>query len=118
MEYMGDRTFWDEKFRSRSDTLLAPEKSLIYNISYFKNGSVLDIVCGDGRNAIFLINKGFKVTGIDFSYEVLKRLEVFSKERGENLITKQVDLTKDNVLIDIEIFDNIVINHYRFNKIY
>ena len=28
----------------------------------FKCGTILDIACGDGRNVLFLAEKGFKVT--------------------------------------------------------
>jgi tellurite methyltransferase len=43
MEYMGNKEYWDEKFINRSNNLLSAEKSLVENISYFKNGTVLDI---------------------------------------------------------------------------
>lgn len=80
MEYMGNKEYWDEKFANRGDNLLSPEKSLIDNIGYFKRGTILDIACGDGRNTLFLLKKGFKVTGIDFSSKALERLKMFAKK--------------------------------------
>lgn len=116
MEYMGNKSFWDEKFESRSDKPLSPEKSLVENIGYFKNGSALDIACGDGRNSLFLIKNNFEVTGIDFSNKALDRLEMFANRNNYNVKTKLVDLSIPSSLQSIGIFDNILVNHYRLSK--
>lgn len=116
MDYIGNKKYWDEKFINRSDKLLAPEKSLVENIALFKKGSVLDIACGDGRNSIYLIENGFKITAIDFSIIALKRLKIFAKKSNYSVSTKQIDLSVKNSLKELNIFDNVVINHYRLNK--
>lgn len=116
MEYMGNKEYWDEKFAKRDDNLLNPEKSLVGGIGYFKRGTILDIACGDGRNTLFLLEKGFKVTGIDFSSRALERLKMFSKKYEYDVNTIQIDLNNPNALNDIGVFDNILINHYRLNK--
>lgn len=116
MEYMGDIEYWDKKFADRSDKLLSPEKSVVDNIKYLKKGSILDIACGDGRNALFLIENGFKVTGIDFSSKALARLRMFAEKNNYSVITKQIDLSVEDSLKDIGIFDNILINHYRLDR--
>lgn len=116
MSYMGDKNFWNDKFLNRSDVPLNPEQSLVENITYLKSGSVLDIACGDGRNTLFLLENGFNVTGIDFSVEALKRLNRFAKRNNYLVHTKQIDLSKSNALNNLDIFDNIIINHYRLNK--
>jgi SAM-dependent methyltransferase len=116
MEYMGNKEYWNEKFNNRSDNPLSPEKSLVDNIRYFNKGTVLDIACGDGRNALFLLENGFNVTGIDFISQALERLNMFSKRKGYIVNTMQVDLSIPYSLDNIGVFDNIVINHYRLNK--
>lgn len=116
MKYMGDKEYWDEKFANRSDNLLNPEKALVDSIDYFKKGTILDIACGDGRNALFLLEKGFSVTGIDFSSEALKRLNMFAERKGYDINTIQMDLSKQDFLNNNGIFDNIIINHYRLSK--
>lgn len=113
---MGDKEYWDEKFHNRSDKSLNPEGVLVDNINYFKKGSVLDIACGDGRNTLFLLEKRFKVMGIDFSIKALERLLKFVKMQGYKVETQQVDLSLPNALKHIRIFDNIIINHYRLSK--
>ncbi|GKX28673.1 hypothetical protein SH1V18_11530 [Vallitalea longa] len=116
MEYMGDRYYWNNKFEQRNDIPLNPEKSLVENIKYLKNGSVLDVACGDGRNSLFLLQNGFKVTGVDFSDKALERLKRFAKTNKYFIEVKQADLMKPDSLDDMGIYDNIVINHYRLAK--
>lgn len=116
MEYMGDKTYWDSKVEIRGDSLLSPEKALINNIGYLKKGTVLDVACGDGRNTLYLLQKGFDVIGVDFSNKALERLNAFATRAGYEIETKQVDLSGSNSLNELNNFDNIVINHYRANK--
>lgn len=116
MEYIGNEEYWDDKFVNREDKPLNPEKSIVENISYFKKGAVLDIACGDGRNTLFFLRNGFKVTGVDFSKKGLERLEKFAQRNNYLVHTKQIDLSMKDSLSDVGIFDNIVINHYRLNK--
>jgi len=116
VEYIGTRKYWDEKFANRGDNPLDPEKAIVENILYFKKGTVLDIACGDGRNALFLLEKGFVVTGVDFSSKALERLEMFAKRNNYLVNTMKVDLSIPDSLKEIGVFDNILINHYRLDK--
>ncbi|MSU00851.1 class I SAM-dependent methyltransferase [Tissierella sp. DSM 105185] len=116
MEYMGNKEYWDERFKQRNDKPLSPEGVLIDNINCFKKGSVLDIACGDGRNALFFLENGFKITGVDFSLNALERLKRFAEKSNHSIETRQIDLSKPSGLKDIGIFDNIVINHYRLSE--
>lgn len=111
MSYMGDKKHWDDKFKSRGDKCMSPDGELVENIHHLKTGSVLDVACGDGRNTMYLLEKGFDVTGIDFSSEALGRLEHFASDY--QLTTKVVDLEKVDDLDGLGAFDNVIINHYR-----
>lgn len=115
MEYMGNKEYWDKKFEGRSDKLLDPEKALVENLVHFKNGSVLDIACGDGRNSLFLLENGFKVTGVDFSDKALARLKMFAERNNYCVTVKQIDLSAAGSLKGIGVYDNILINHYRLS---
>ena len=116
MEYMGNKEYWEEKFANRSDNPLSPEKSLIENFKYLKKGSVLDLACGDGRNTLFLLEKDYQVTGVDFSIKALERLREFAKRNNYSVNTEQIDLSIPNSLDHIGLFDNILVNHYRLNR--
>jgi tellurite methyltransferase len=115
VEYIGNKEYWDSKFINRS-SLPDPEKSLVENITYLKKGSVLDLACGDGRNALFLAGMGFRVTGVDFSAAALERLRMYAGRKNYCVDTKQIDLSRSDSLRDIGVFDNVLINHYRLGK--
>lgn len=116
MEYMGNMDYWDKKFADKGSIPLSPEKALIQNIGCFKNGTVLDLASGDGRNALFLSKNGFQVTAVDFSAKALERLKLFAGQDDNSITMKQIDLNLPNALKNVGAFDNIVINHYRLGK--
>ena len=70
----GHKTSWNDRFKSQSNRPLQPEPFLIDHVSFLKPGSVLDIACGEGRNSVFLSQKGFNVSAIDFSEIALNRV--------------------------------------------
>ena len=114
MEYMGNRNFWEQKFLSRSDSQLPPETILIEDAAFFKEkGSVLDLACGDGRNALFLAGNGFEVTAVDFSEAALSRLKRFAEKERLTVYTQQMDLCCEENFDFLGKFDMIVCNHYR-----
>ncbi len=45
-------------------------------------GRVLDLACGEGRNAIWLAERGFEVTAVDFSAVAIERAKGLAAKRG------------------------------------
>lgn len=115
MGYMGDKSWWDKNFSQMGERLLNPEGVLVDKCDLFKNGSVLDLACGDGRNVVFLLEKSFHVTGVDFSKEALDRLRKFTDKLGYDVKTVQRDLNDREEILALGRFDNVLINHYRLN---
>jgi 2-polyprenyl-3-methyl-5-hydroxy-6-metoxy-1,4-benzoquinol methylase len=85
----------------------------IIDSKWITSSKTLDLGCGNGYFANYLSKKGFKVTGIDVSKEIIK----FAKEsyKNKNLDFKQSDvfskeLLKDkyNFLYDVGLFHNIL----------
>lgn len=114
MQYMGNCTWWNDKFKARELNLMGHEKCLEEDIKYFpKKGKILDIACGDGRNSIYLARLGYNVHAIDFSEEALNRLNYFSENENLNIETQLVDLSKNSFLDNLYNYDAIIINHYR-----
>lgn len=114
MEYMGNQNFWEQKFLSRPDSQLPPETILIEDAAFFKEkGSVLDLACGDGRNALFLAGNGFEVTAVDFSEAALSRLKRFAEKERLTVYTQQMDLCCEENFDSLGKSDMIVCNHYR-----
>jgi tellurite methyltransferase len=51
------------------------------------HAKVLDLGCGDGRNAIFLADRGFHVTAIDISKAGIKKLRYKAHKKGLPIAT-------------------------------
>lgn len=114
---MGDSHWWNERFKIRKLTIMQHEKCLEEDIKYFSpTGNVLDIACGDGRNAIYLAELGYDVHAIDFSKEALIRLNYFCKEKNLEVKTDLVDLSVWDGYTDSNKYDVIIINHYRLDQ--
>lgn len=45
-------------------------------------GSALDLACGEGRNAIWLAARGWRVTGVDFSEVAIERAQRLAARQG------------------------------------
>lgn len=117
MPYMGDQDWWNRRFNRREWKLKKPDPKLESDCLLLpKAGRVLDVACGDGRNAIFLAKKGFSVDGIDFSESALKRLSFFAEKAGVYIRTEVVDLDGPHPFQELLLYDCVIINHYRLHS--
>lgn len=113
MKYMGNQEYWDQKFLGRTEQL-PPEPLLVEEFSLFTGKrTVLDLACGDGRNALYLAERGMEVTAVDFSLAGLARLRRFAAQQGLSIATKQAELSMPEELNDLGEYDVILCNHYR-----
>ena len=64
---------------------LKPDFLLVHFSDLFPKGNVLDLGMGEGRNALFLAEKGFNVEGIDLSETAIERCLQLAKERSLNI---------------------------------
>lgn len=81
--------FWDQKFANNNYIYgKAPARFLAKNYDYIPNGAkVLDIGMGEGRNAVYLATKGYKVVGIDISSVAIKKARLLASEFGVRIET-------------------------------
>jgi tellurite methyltransferase len=54
--------------------------------------SVLDLGCGEGRNAIFLAECGFRVTAVDISEAGIRKLNALARERQLDIRSEVADM--------------------------
>jgi SAM-dependent methyltransferase len=66
--------FWDQRYRS-SSTLWSGQANpqLVTETSDLSPGSALDVGCGEGADAIWLAERGWRVTAVDVSTVALER---------------------------------------------
>jgi tellurite methyltransferase len=103
---------WDEKY-SRPTFIFgkSPAEFLAENYQYIPyEGSVLDMGMGEGRNAVFLAQKGYKVTGIDISSVAVKKAYLLAQEFGVKI--KGVVASLEDYKIQTNSFDAIICFYY------
>jgi SAM-dependent methyltransferase len=63
-----DAAYWDDRYRAH-DTVwgAAPNRWVEQQLAELAPGRALDLACGEGRNAIWLAGRGWRVTAVDFS---------------------------------------------------
>lgn len=62
------REDWDRRYEERELLWSAsPNRFLVTEADGLAPGRALDLACGEGRNAIWLAELGWQVTGVDFS---------------------------------------------------
>lgn len=69
-----DGTDWDEWYRQPERVWSGrPNAALLHEVQGLEPGTVLDVGCGEGADAIWLAKRGWTVTGLDVSAIALER---------------------------------------------
>ena len=77
------REDWDRRYSGRELIWTAePNRFLVAEASDLEPGRALDLACGEGRNAIWLAERGWRVTGVDFSEVALAKAAQPAASRG------------------------------------
>lgn len=78
-----DETAWDERYRQAQWVWsAAPNQFAAEALGEREPGYALDLACGEGRNALWLAEKGWRVTGVDFSQVALGKARALAEARG------------------------------------
>jgi 2-polyprenyl-3-methyl-5-hydroxy-6-metoxy-1,4-benzoquinol methylase len=68
------QALWDQRHAAQQPIeSTEPDPTLVDEIGSLRPGRALDLGAGDGRNAIWLAERGWKVTAVDFSQVALER---------------------------------------------
>ena len=108
----GDR--WSKSLldESRNHFNRQPNALLVDCIECFhcgSPGSALDVNMGQGRNAIFLAKKGWKVTGVDIAEKALEYARVEAQQIGHKITTHMCDINTYN--FGKSLYDLIVVSY-------
>jgi len=60
----------------------APNRRFAEEVAGLAPGRALDLACGEGRNAVWLAERGWEVTGVDFSDVALVKAAQLATSRG------------------------------------
>ena len=78
-----NRADWDRRYAG-GDLLWTerPNRFLVAEIADLAPGRALDLACGEGRNAVWLAELGWRVTGVDFSEVAVEKAHRLAARRG------------------------------------
>jgi SAM-dependent methyltransferase len=78
-----EREDWNRKHGEAGPLFgVEPNRFLVAEVSDLSPGRALDVACGAGRNAVWLAERGWTVTGVDFSDVALANARRLAGERG------------------------------------
>jgi SAM-dependent methyltransferase len=96
-----DRERWNKKYsEDQYDSHVSETVKKFY--TYAQKGKALDIASGMGKNALFLMEKGFTVDAVDISDYALEKL------RQENSSITIIEADLDSYIIEPEQYDLII----------
>ena len=70
-----------------------PNRRLVAEVSALPPGRALDLGAGEGRNAVWLVSRGWAVTAVDFSRAGLERAAAMADDAGVQLELTVADVT-------------------------
>lgn len=79
-----------------------------YNISL--TSKILELGCGEGRDAIYLLDKGYNVLAIDSSKSAIKKCNELSNNKYENFF-KEFDIIKDTMMDKFNFIYSVALIH-------
>lgn len=78
-----DRQGWDHRYDGEELIFTVdPSRFLGPELAGLAPGRALDLGCGEGRNALWLAEQGWAVTGVDFSSVGIAKADRLARQRG------------------------------------
>ena len=87
-----------------------------------KNSNILELGCGEGRDAIYLFDNGYNVLGVDYSFAVIDKCNELTNYKYVNNF-KQLDLIENSLnekfdfIYSVAVIHMFVLDEHR-NKFY
>ncbi len=78
-----DSIAWDQRYRGRELVWTSePNRFLVSETTSLAPARAIDLACGEGRNAVWLAERGWEVTGVDFSSVGIEKARQLEDARG------------------------------------
>lgn len=90
-----DANAWDERYSESERVWSAePNRWVVRETSGLAPGRALDLAAGEGRNALWLAERGWRVDAVDFSSVAVRRIADAAADRGVDVRTEVADATR------------------------
>lgn len=86
------REFWNHRYGLPGWAYGTEPNDFLREAAPLLEGPVLCLGEGEGRNAVFLAQRGLDVTAIDLSPKALEKAQQLAAERGARITTQEADL--------------------------
>ncbi|WP_068692715.1 class I SAM-dependent methyltransferase [Thermobifida halotolerans] len=87
-----DARDWDRRYAERELVWSAePNRFVVEVVAGLPPGWALDVAAGEGRNAVWLAERGWQVTACDFSSVAVERGRRIARERGVRVEWRRAD---------------------------
>lgn len=91
-------TFWNDMYGSREKVWSGrPNATLVQVVADLSPGTALDLGCGEGGDAIWLAERGWRVTAVDISPVALDRATAEARARG---LADRIDWRRHDLAAD------------------
>jgi SAM-dependent methyltransferase len=79
-----DADGWDARYAAAPDLVWTgePNRFVVEELAGLPPGRALDLAAGEGRNAVWLADRGWRVTAVDFSQVAVARGRQLGADRG------------------------------------
>lgn len=89
-----DADQWDARYEERPLLWSAgPNRFVVEHVADLAPGRALDLACGEGRNALWLAERGWRVTGTDFSPVAIDKARQLAAHRDLEVAFRLADVT-------------------------
>ena len=106
---------WDQRYRSGVQAFETPSPLVVDYAVGLQPGSALDLASGPGRNALYLAERGWRVTALDGSPVAIQILLARAIERKLAIDAQVTNLEAGNLEVEPETYD-LVLSCYYFQR--
>lgn len=103
---------WNARYRAGEQLFETPAPLVARFAERLTPGAALDLACGAGRNALYLAERGWRVTAVDGSALAIELLEERARAKNMMIETRVADLERGEFVIAPEAYDLICDCYY------
>nr|MDT0667089.1 class I SAM-dependent methyltransferase [Micromonospora sp. DSM 115978] len=106
-----DAADWDVRYAG-TDLLwsVEPNQFVVQETAHLPAGRALDLGCGEGRNALWLAERGWAVTGVDFSQTAIDRARSIADHRDGAVDWVREDVLASTAPEDAPFYDLVLLS--------